>query len=213
MSTWLASPMVLALKYSIPTSDPNLNFSIGTLIGTSGYLNTFRGYGGLHWVNITLGNRMNNFTLGAGYGYFDAGFNNLMETPGIYYNREPDESIPYPVINGPMASMGLIVKVGAKASFVFDAMFMYIDEEFSHVEDIYYDGYYDTDTGIWVEPSFMYKVELVQETGFAMMFMPGLRFQTTPKKAFQLNLAGVAYTGGEDPISFPFPMCTWYYRF
>jgi hypothetical protein len=213
MATWLASPMVLALKYSIPTSDSTINFSVGTLMGTSGYLNTFRGYGGLHWANVTLGNRMNNVTLGAGYGYFDAGFNNLMETPGTYYNMEPAESLPYPVIDGPMASLGLIVKVGAKASFVFDAIFMYIDEEFSEVETTYYDGYYDEENDVWVDPTYRHDVELVRETGFAMIIMPGLRFQKTPKKAFQFNLAGVAYTGGDNPTSFPFPMCTWFYRF
>ncbi|PLX09917.1 MAG: hypothetical protein C0596_00055 [Marinilabiliales bacterium] len=54
MSTWIASPMVLALKYSFTTKNENINFSLGTLIGTSGYLNSFRGYGGLHWANVTF---------------------------------------------------------------------------------------------------------------------------------------------------------------
>lgn len=212
MSTWIASPFIVAMKYSIPTSDPKLNFSIGTLVGTSGYLNTFRGYGGLHWANITLGDRMRNFTLGAGYAYFDSGSEDMMEEPGIYYDIYPNETIPFPVINGPMASVAWTIKVGAKVSFVFDSMFMYFNEEFSRTEEYYTQGYYDNVTNQWVDPRFRINVTLEQESGFVMMFLPGLRFQKNEKRAFQCTLAGVVYNGNEN-ISFPFPMCTWFFRF
>jgi len=213
MSTWIASPLVIAMKYSIPTSDPKLNFSLGTLFGTSGYLNTFRGYGGLHWANVTIGDRMRNFTLGAGYAYFDSGTNDLMETPGVYHNVRPDESIPFPVINGPMASIAWTIKVGAKASFVFDSMVMFFNEEFSRSEETWISGgYYDDVTNQWVEPEYTTIVTLEEESGFVLMLMPGLRFQKTEKSAFQCTLAGIVYNGSEN-VSFPFPMCTWFFRF
>jgi hypothetical protein len=210
MSTWIASPMVLALKYSFPTNNEDINFSIGTLFGTSGYLNTFKGYGGLHWANVTFGNRMNNITISGGYGYLDAGFDSYMSTPGVYHNTYPTEDIKKPIFNGPMASIAGVVKVGSKVSFVFDSMFMYLTDE-TTVTDYVNDSYYDDVNGIYVE-DFTYTVTAVNNRGVAMMFMPGLRFQKTEKNAFQFNLAGVAIVG-DDNESFPFPMCTWFVRF
>lgn len=46
MSTWFGSPFIFAAKYTIATKDEKVNFSIGTLLGTSGYINSFRGFGG-----------------------------------------------------------------------------------------------------------------------------------------------------------------------
>ena len=190
-----------------------LNFSVGTLMGTSGYLNTFRGYLGLHWANITYGDRMNNITFSAGYGYLDIGDRSYMAEPGVYYNTYPAENISAPIINGPMASIAGIIKVGTKVSFVFDSMFMYIKEETTVTDyNETQPGYYDSETDQWVEPQFTYTVTLVEQSGVAMMFMPGLRFQKTENKAFQFNLAGVAIVG-DDSYSFPFPMCTWFYKF
>jgi hypothetical protein len=52
------------------------------------------------------------------------------------------------------------------------------------------------------------------------MIMPGMRFQKTPKKAFQISLAGVSVfkTGGPsnnyygNNRSFPMPMVSWFYK-
>ncbi len=215
MATWIASPMVLALKYSIPTNNENVNFSLGTLFGTSGYLNSFRGYGGLHWANVTIGNRMNNITFSAGYAYLDAGFNNNnMEKPGVYYNTYPTQNIKMPIFNGPMASIAGIAKVGSKVSFVFDSMFMYISSESTVSEyEVTQAGYYDDLTDQWYNEEFKYTVSSETNTGLAMMLMPGLRFQNTEKNAFQFNLSGVALFVGDESLSFPFPMCTWFFRF
>ncbi len=212
MSTWIASPMILALKYSIPTENPNLNFSLGTLMGTSGYLNNFRGYMGLHWANVTIGNRMNNISLAAGYGYIDAGFDNMMYAPGVYYNEYPDRNLPAPITHGPMASIAGVAKVGSKVSFVFDSMIMYVmDGASSDVYEETQQSYYDTITDQYIDPQFTITVS--ERKGIAMMFMPGLRFQKSEKNAFQFNLSGVAYIGKNESFSFPFPMCTWFIRF
>ena len=103
MSTWIASPVAIAAKYTFPSNNPKVNFSIGTLIGTSGYLNNFSSLGGLHFGNLTYGDRKNNITFSAGYGYLLSAWDDPYE--------------------GPIISIAGIAKVGAKASFIFDSMF------------------------------------------------------------------------------------------
>jgi len=49
MSTWIGSPIALALKYTRGTANPKINYGVGALLGTSGYLNSGRGRGGLYW--------------------------------------------------------------------------------------------------------------------------------------------------------------------
>jgi hypothetical protein len=39
--------------------------------------------------------------------------------------------------------------------------------------------------------------------------MPGMRFQRSESKAFQISLAGVI----TDGMSFPLPMASWFYKF
>ena len=73
MTSWIASPFVLAAKYSIPTKSPNVNFGLGTLVGTSAFLNSFRGFGGLHWGMATFGDEKQNMTISLGYAYMNLG--------------------------------------------------------------------------------------------------------------------------------------------
>ena len=53
MTTWIGSPLIFVGKYTILKyyNNEKVNFSIGTMFGTSGYyLNeSFAGFGGLHW--------------------------------------------------------------------------------------------------------------------------------------------------------------------
>ena len=76
MTTWIGSPLVAVGKYTVPTSNEKVNFSIGTMLGTSGYLNQFRGFGGLHWATLTYGDRKNNISFSGGFGYFNSGSRN-----------------------------------------------------------------------------------------------------------------------------------------
>ncbi|PLX09916.1 MAG: hypothetical protein C0596_00050 [Marinilabiliales bacterium] len=157
---------------------------------------------------------MNNISISGGYGYLDGGFNSYMAAPGVYHNEYPEENIPIPIFNGPMASIAGIAKVGSKVSFVFDSMFMYVSEETTVTDyNETKPGYWDEINNVWVDPEFTYTVTAVSNTGIAMMFMPGLRFQKTEKNAFQFNLSGVALITDGDSESFPFPMCTWFIRF
>ncbi len=118
MSTWMASPIALAAKYTIPSNNPKVNFSLGTLLGTSGYINNFNSIGGLHFANVTYGDRKNNITFSAGYGYLATFAYNSTWDPvtGNYTTSSAMD-------RGPIISIGGISKVGAKASFIFDSMF------------------------------------------------------------------------------------------
>jgi hypothetical protein len=42
-----------------------------------------------------------------------------------------------------------------------------------------------------------------------IIIMPGMRFQKTEEKAFQISLAGVI----SQEQSFPLPMASWFYKF
>lgn len=190
MSTWLASPLVLALKYSFKKEESKVNYSLGTMIGTSGYLNNWEGYYGLHWGSLTLGDRKNNFTCSAGYTYLQSGFTN--------YNVQLNRNEASKLIHGPILSLAGIIKVGAKASFVFDSMISYLNHERT------------TSTYDLITNQSIYSTS--QHTT-ALFFMPGMRFQNTDRKAFQVSLAGVTAFSKNDKTSFPFPMCTWFYKF
>lgn len=108
MTSWIASPLALAVKYSIPTANPKINFSVGTLAMTSGYFANFRGYGHLTFGNVTFGDRLNNITLSAGYLNFNLNGSFKM----------------------PMTSIAGMFRVGPKSSFIFDSMFRYPDANF-----------------------------------------------------------------------------------
>jgi len=53
----------------------------------------------------------------------------------------------------------------------------------------------------------------------ALFVMPGMRFQSNERRAFQVSLAGVSVFSwaneyrSSDNFSFPIPMCSWFFRF
>lgn len=221
MTTWIASPMVLAAKYSIKTKNENLNFSIGTLFGTSGYLNQFRGYGGLHFANVTLGNRERNFTFGAGYGYIDPGFNNIGQIPneGTYvssYSYFDQYSIPSTqrkrLKSAPMVSLSVMSMAGKKATFIFDAMIAFTTSRSYNVTTTTLS---EPDYSVFpsVEGSYRHVVTHSSDFGVAALIMPGMRFQGSPNRAFQIAMAGVVGQTGGNYFSFPIPMVSWLFNF
>ncbi|MBM3448543.1 MAG: hypothetical protein FJX90_05500 [Bacteroidetes bacterium] len=104
MSTWFASPIALAAKYSIPTKNPNVNFSVGEIIGSGGYIAPEMVLS-LSFANITLGDRDKNITFAGGY---------LASNPNIGFGNPS---------HGPMGSIGAHVRISDKSSFIFDSMF------------------------------------------------------------------------------------------
>lgn len=215
MSTWAASPIVGAFKYSFNTKKENLNFSLGTLAGTSGYLNTFKGYGALHWANVTIGDRKKNLTISAGYGYLQTGLDQAILEDGTYYQFPEYTEKRQSLVHSPMFSIAGIIKVGARASFVFDSMFGYrVQREEEIRETLISEAYYDNVLGVWMPEIIRYDVSHFNNRHFGFFIMPGMRFQSTDRRAFQIALAGVAVIRekGSD-YSFPFPMCTWFFKF
>jgi hypothetical protein len=220
MSTWIGSPIALALKYTRGTANPKINYGAGALIGTSGYLNSGRGFGGLYWGMITYGDRRTNVTLSVGYGHFNDGnsYNPTVYEPGTYVSL--DGFTPYiptvdlPNTNGRFVARAPIIglagqtKVGKKASFIYDCMFiMGRTKETEQTFDYIYDN------GGW---SLVLQQVVVGpwSQGFTdeqnlFIVMPGMRFQRSDSKAFQISLAGVI----TNDISFPLPMASWFFRF
>lgn len=228
MSTWTASPLVLALKYTIPTRNEKLNFSLGTLLGTSGYWNGFKGYGGLHFANVTYGDRKNNITFSAGYGYTSSFGAKELITPGTYTSSSGSFTYSYSnytpgISKGPIFSLAGIVKVGAKASFIFDSMFGALSRtatknDMGATNTIIEATPPDFNNGLYQQTVGITKVS--SSNLFALFIMPGMRFQTKENRAFQVSLAGVTVFGqeiqnatGQNSISFPIPMCSWFFKF
>jgi len=226
MSTWLGSPMALAVKRSFATDNPMLNFSAGALLGTSGYLNNFEGNGGLYFANATYGNRKHNLTVAAGYAHLSPGTVEItLAAPGVYLNEWsyfdayglPESYVENQkvVTRGPLLSVGAVTKVGPKASLVFDSMWgMFKSNR----------PYNEVTTVTLQEPNWnvgfpgLYQHTVTLEEGdaepvFMFFLMPGFRVERTPNKSFQFNLAGVSFSLDRDRVSFPFPMCTWFYGF
>jgi len=208
MSTWIASPFVVALKYSIQTKNDKVNFSLGTLMGSTSYINSFRGYGGLHFGNVTFGDAKQNLTVAAGYAYLSSGQSNINNRSIIKYTLNKS--------NGPIISIAGITKVGVKASFIFDSMIgMY-----NYSESWY--NYPINETQDLINKVDFNPVSLQSDARAVYLFlMPGMRFQKSDNKAFQVSLAGISFfrikgaaTDNEAAsATFPIPMCTWFYKF
>lgn len=206
MSTWIASPFVVALKYSFKTKNEKVNLSLGTLLGTSSYISSFRGFGGLHFGNVTFGDAKKNLTIAAGYAYVNSG---LKTDNNDNYNNYLDIGYQRPKTHGPIFSIAGITKVGVKASFIFDSMIGVFDHNESSV-NYNYNLENNTTTRTYT---------YTPARTVAMFIMPGMRFQKTENRAFQISLAGVTLfriKGGandDNGATTPLPMCSWFYKF
>ncbi|MFZ9612613.1 MAG: hypothetical protein ACO29Q_04970 [Crocinitomicaceae bacterium] len=232
MASWIASPIALAMKYTVPTKNEKLNFGFGTLLGSAGYLNQGRGFGGLHWAMATYGDRKNNMTLSVGYSYLNTGIRSgeQMYEPGNYpivlnngyWDYAPLTPVNFktPLTKAPIIGLAGITSVGKKANFVLDMMFVFGNR----VEDIRTQSV----TYIYDPSGFPTHTEVgpIQTTvkttsSVNALIMPGMRFQKTENKAFQVSLAGMVGKINEEMnnevstrrYSFPIPMCTWFYKF
>ena len=223
MSTWIGSPLVAVGKYTIPTSNKKVNFSIASMFGTTGYLNGFKGFGGLHWGTFTYGNRKNNISFSAGFGYIRPGTS--QETPGVYigdstiytsadgtdYVDYNYPNIPFQanddLLKSPIISVAGIFQITSSASIFFDSMFAFGEVERSDI-DRNYEGGDNSPLIISVTEN-----QLVSETFAALYLMPGMRFQKNENRAFQIAVAGVSVWDSGDNITFPLPLISWFFKF
>lgn len=220
MTTWFGSPLVLATKYSIPTKNEKVNFSLGNLLATSGYIQSFRGFGDLLFGNVTLGNRQSNVTIGGGYFFFQGGGKQAynqelsLRDSSFYFDYSSYQGSSQP-IKGPMLSIGAITRVGAKASFVFDSMVGFFNHKYGATSDrVITEPVINPITGLEVSRgTYEHKIEFKTTQSTALFLMPGMRFQKDERRAFQVSLAGVVVFDKGETISFPVPFCTWFYKF
>jgi hypothetical protein len=187
------------------------------LAATSGFLQSFRGYGNLGFANVTFGNRLNNITFAGGYFmYRGGGQQNYNQVYGpiiddqSYVSFNAPMGLPKPV-QGPMFSVGGVARIGAKASFVFDSMLGLFQQRI-------YEEVTTTIVPVTYDPEYipgLFSHEIVERTynSSALFIMPGMRFQRDERRAFQFNLAGMVVSESGESFSVPFPMCTWFYRF
>ena len=110
LSSWIGAPLMLTLRYSFKTNSDKLNFSIGTLLGTTSYLNKFSGFLAMPNVNATFGDTKNNVTISMGYFYLNS-------------NLDIGDVFSIGVINVPEVSIAGTVKLSHKISFIYDGMF------------------------------------------------------------------------------------------
>lgn len=222
MSTWIGSPIALALKYTRGTSNPKINYGVGSLLGSSGYLNSGRGFGGLYWGMITYGDRRSNATLSVGFGHFNDGntytYTQTIYEPGTYISVNGEVPV-LPVAstttikNGFHATAPIIglagqTKVGKKASFIYDCMYIMgrtKNNDGSQSIDYQYNQSTWQLQQVVVGPWINY----ASNEQNLLIVMPGMRFQRSDSKAFQISLAGVITPN----MSFPLPMASWFYKF
>jgi len=210
LTTWAVSPFIFSGKYSFNTKNPKINYSVGTLMGNSGYINNMKTWGGLHYGNITYGTAKDNLTLGAGFGYIIPGVNEQEAPVGnyvnsaAYYAAQTDRPV-HPAY-GPVFSFSGITKVGSKASFIFDSMLTFGTAKITKVSTVPTSGF---DSQYFVRDGIDHFA--------AIVIMPGMRFQTWENSAFQVSLNTIRIIGSgnssDDDITFPLPSCSWFYRF
>lgn len=205
MSTWLFSPVAVAAKYTFSKEGAKLYASAGTLLGTSGWINS-KGFGGLHWLSLTKGNRKNNFTLSGGWGYMSS--QRTVYVEGNYLIKSgtytPIPTLKASMLSGPLFSASGIVQIGSKTSFVFDNMLLLPKGTFSEVT--YSDPPNPNDLIIIVKNN--------TRTSYYALIMAGMRFKKTDFQSIQVCLAMLSYFIPEgDSSTIPLPMVTWFRRF
>ena len=226
MTTWVASPLALALKYSFLTKNQRVHCSVGSLMLSSGFINGFRGFGNLSFGNVTFGDRNSNITLGMGYLYFRSGRRFIENGYSAYDNYEkwrggnesspfigqiiPNDMLPmqkaYP-LHGPILSLGGVYRVGAKATFIFDSMIGSLQGKREKVTT--------TPTGTWDSPMFYHEVSYTPYNATFVFIAPGMRFQTTDSFAWQFTIAqtSVVRSDRAKATSIPIPMVTLFKKF
>lgn len=218
MTTWVAAPLILALKYTIPTKDPKLNFGIGSLLGSSTIIDGFQAGGGLLWGMATYGDRFNNVTLSLGYSYIGMTNRTVSRLPPGKYPYTwsggiPISSLP-PFENAevthkqyaPVIGVGTSLKVGNKASLIIDGIIYQGKENLGNTDvDFYYDNQGNAQG---------HEVKPVITDRQIIVLMPGMRFQPLENQAFQVTLGTFSQRrNGEDPLYFPLPMFAWFAKF
>jgi hypothetical protein len=194
MTSWLGSPIIGTAKYSIPFNEKT-SLALGLLAGTDTWYGT--GFAlALPYAAFTVGDRIVNLTFSVGYGVLGFKEDVYNFNTGISSRRRVSEG-------RMLISFAGMFKAGKTVSIVFDSFIVPGGKEYQTTE--WYD-YFNPNTG-YFEPRERNVTQ--KREGFALI-LPGLRFQTSPHKAFQFGFAGV-FAGGEA-VPIPVPMIQFFQK-
>jgi hypothetical protein len=228
MTTWYGSPFALAGKYTFATNNKLLNFSIGGIAGSSGFLMNFKGYGALGFGIGTFGTRKLNASIGLGYSHFSSFGGKELIKSGTYYAdfNNPNiydykyENVRPGKTGGLAISAGGFAKIGKKTGFVMDFLYLNMTNKTIENNFVYSSTYiYDQFGNAYSESVEVTKNENQSYATHVLIVMPGIRVQGKENSAFQFNLSGVslrfsnpdAFFNGN--LTFPLPSFSWFYKF
>jgi len=227
MTTWYGSPFALAGKYTFPTNNKLLNFSIGGIAGSSGFLMNFKGYGALGFGIGTFGTRKLNASIGLGYSHFSSFGGKELVKSGTYTRDTSTfivnydyEKVKSGTTGGLAISAGGFAKIGKKTGFVMD--FLYLNMTNKTIENNFVNSnsyVYDLNGNAYSEFVEVTKNDNQSYATHVLIAMPGIRVQGKENSAFQFNLSGVslrfsnpdAFFSGS--LTFPLPSFSWFYKF
>lgn len=237
MATWIASPIALAAKYSFtnPNPDSDLNFALGAIVGSGGYLLP-EAFGGLYFGTVTKGNRSSNISFSAGFAHVNLGLNFSGRTDEKYRYQRQDPALDYYVSDGfyptnneyylqdtrrnnssVVLGFSGIKSVGKKVSFIFDSMLFLTQRRSAEYTQSSNVSFTSSD---WQNPGVTQNF-LVQEGSFVndgirptIILMPGMRFSTKYGSAIQVVLSGViferrGYQRSREVVGIPIPQVSW----
>jgi hypothetical protein len=228
MTTWYGSPFALAGKYTFATNNKLLNFSIGGIAGSSGFLNSFKYYGVLGFGIGTFGTRKLNASIGLGYSHYSSFVGYELEKSGTYYadiNNPNIYDYKYEIVRpgrsgGLAISAGGFAKIGKKTGFVMDFLYLNMTNKTIENNFVYSSTYIYDQFGnpFWPESVEVTKNENQSYATHVLIVMPGIRVQGKENSAFQFNLSGVSMkfdnpNADIDRLTIPFPSFSWFYKF
>lgn len=187
MTSWFAIPIIGTAKYSFKLGE-KVQGGVGTMLGTSSWAALF-GSGGnvgmaLPFGTISTGSRKSNLAFSSGYG--------AVWADGDAQGRA-------------LFSLAGMVRLSPKLSFVFDSFIMARGKT-ETISQTYTQYVYNSTTGMY-DPVQVTETYQDPKPGFAL-FVPGLRWHQSEKKAFQFGFTGVVFDG--EMLQIPIPMVQWY---
>ncbi|HBB90955.1 MAG: hypothetical protein A2X22_07080 [Bacteroidetes bacterium GWF2_49_14] len=207
MTSWVGMPVIGTTKYSHQIAD-GIYGGIGFLGGTGSW--AYPEYGLLlPYGFLTLGNRMNNINVSAGYGAL------FMERSEMIYTIQntPTEwsTNSYTMTDNThndsegrmLMSVAGMFRINSKFSFVFDSFIMLPGKEETY--KILKEDYSD------ISKKVTYSLATETRNNKPLIVLaPGLRFQATENSSFQFGFTGLHLDGEFVPV--PIPMVQWFRR-
>lgn len=232
MSTWIATPLAFAAKYSFTNSNPNsdVHFALGGIIGSGGYLAP-QTFGGLYFGAITKGNRMANMSFSVGFAHINLEKELSSFSKQSFQTDDPNQDYYVPLeyfygierdflrVNKGSMVFGVsgIKAVGKKVSFIFDSMlFLTRNKSIDYQNDVTL-TFSNTSNFDDIPPTQDFVVgegtTFRNEPGFqpTIILMPGMRFSRKYGSAFQVVLSGIIFKDSDsgDYRGIPIPQVSW----